>query len=135
MPYPTVILQAGLANHIQTTIANVNTGLYNWNMQSGQQVKMPPEIKFDCIVIDQFQALPVVSNDGGTNTTLQTGTDTAVTSGTTTDAPPMSGYSQVTTHGETVNTSSTDTTNLTGYDPTAVLNTVATSTIPNITAP
>lgn len=120
--YPTVLTQAQVGDHVQNTILNINNGLYSLNIQ-GITAFMPSEIKFEAIVIDQFQALPVVTQEGGTNTELQTGTDTAVTSATTNDAPPSGKNSQTTTHGETVNTTDGDQTELQGYDPTAALQT------------
>jgi hypothetical protein len=121
MPYPQVLPQANISQHIQDTILNINNGLYALQQQ-GITVWMPEEIKFDFIAIDQFQALPVITDEGGTNTVLTTGTDVAVTEGTVTDAPPGDpGWSQQTVHDEAVNTTDSDQTQLAGYDPTAAL--------------
>lgn len=123
MPYPTIVRQTDMQAHIKNTLANINSGLYAYNKLSGQALWMPNEIKFDLLAIDTFQALPVVTNEGGTNTGVQTGTDTSVTAATTNDAPPSGQSSQVTTHGETSNTTDADQTELQGYDSTATLQT------------
>lgn len=132
MPYPTILTQAQLAAHIQTTLTNINNGLYAYNQTSGQAVWMPTEIKFDNIVIDQFQALSVITNEGGTSTMAQTGTDSTVQTGTesmvqtgtdtsTTASTTTDTTTQTTTHGESSSTTDADQTEYVGYDPSVSL--------------
>lgn len=96
--YPTILTQDQLGPHIFNTWLNINNHIGKLRAL-GIQVWMPDFIDFDCNLIDKFQALPVVTLEGGTNNELQTGTDTAVTVATTDDTT-----NQTTTHGETVQT-------------------------------
>jgi hypothetical protein len=116
MPYPTVLPIAQIAAHIQNSVTEINNGLYSYNLTSGQAIWMPQEIRLEFIAIDQFQALAVVSQEGGTSTSAQTGTDTSVTTGNTSDIS-----NQMTTHGETSNTTDGDQSEYVGYDPTAAI--------------
>jgi len=99
MPYPTVLTQDQFADHIYATWFNMNAALLKLRAIGLTGLWMPDFIDFECNLIDQFQKLPVVTQEGGTNTEGQTGTETAVTHATTGDVT-----AQTTTHGETVTT-------------------------------
>lgn len=78
MPYPTILPQGQLANHIINTWLGVNAALLYLN-NLGFDLYMPTEIPFDQDIIDQVQQIPILTNTVDTS-------------------------NQTTTHGETVNT-------------------------------
>lgn len=95
--YPPVLPQANVNQHILNTLLNINNALYQFNYMTGFGTPFPEEgIKFDMLVVDQFQELPVVTQGATTTTDNST---------------------QTTTHGETANTTDGDQTELIGYDP------------------
>lgn len=91
MAYPTIIPQDQFTNHIVQTWLNMNEALLQLREKGLTGLFMPDEIKFDAILLDEVQTIPIL--------TTTTGTDTAVTSAATSDVTD-----QTTTHGETVNT-------------------------------
>jgi hypothetical protein len=97
MAYPTILTQEQIAPHIENTWLNINAGILYLRNLGLTGLWMPDQIKFDCIVVDQVQEIPILTTSAGID--AQTGTDTSVTSGLTTDTT-----NQTTSHGETVNT-------------------------------
>lgn len=96
MPYPTILPQNQLANHIVNFWLGVNSAVLRLR-DLGFDVYMPLDVPFDCLLIDEIQAVPILATTTGTDIT--TGTDSTASSGTTSDIT-----NQTTSHGETINT-------------------------------
>lgn len=91
MAYPPILTQAQVQPHIQNTWLGINAAVLALRAMGLTGIWMPAELKFDAIIVDQVQQIPIL--------TTTTGTDTAVTTATTTDTT-----TQTTTHGETNST-------------------------------
>lgn len=96
-----------LPDLIRLAVSRINRGLYDAQKCDGIEVFMPKEINFSVLFVTKPQAVPIITlnvgAEGGTNTTLQTGTDTQVTHGETDD-----NSTQTTMHGETTTTTDGD---------------------------